>query len=245
MNPKTPAPNNNESQAPKRVDLSAVWDETASRFDSDVNTIEKTSFLWYLRKKLVKQAKGHVLEVSVGTGRNFKYYSLDACKSITFLDQSWPMLEIAKAKWQHMYPKNDYRDLSPRKTEIKFHKQSASNFVDAPKEGYDTIIQTMGICSTPNPLETLEHLGGLLNPENGRLLLIEHGRGYYNWINLILDRDAHRHAEKYGCYHNRDIGEIIKKSGLVVESIRRPFWWNLGTVWVVEARAPTGSGVIE
>ena len=220
----------------QKVNLSAVWDETAARFDSDVELEEKTSCLWYLRNRLVRQASGHVLEVSVGTGRNFRYYNLDACKSLTFLDQSWPMLEVAKAKWRHLYPKSAYLDKSPENTKIAFKKQAAREITEKPVEGYDTIIQTMGACSTPDPAETLSHLGTLLNQQTGRILLIEHGRGYYNWINYILDRDAHRHAEKYGCYHNRDIGSIVKESGLIIESIRRPIWWNLGTVWVIEAR---------
>ena len=230
MNPKEKRHNESLEPFAERVNQVAVWDEKADNFDSDVDLVEKTSCLWYLRRKLVKQAHGHILEVSAGTGRNFKYYNLDACKSITFLDQSWPMLEIAKRKWQEQYP------TAPSGTNIAFKKQSALRMQEKPKEGYDTIIQTMGVCSTPQPAETLGHLGSLLKPSTGRLLLIEHGRGYYNWINYILDRDAHRHAQKYGCYHNRDIDAIVKESGLVVEKMTRPFWWNLGTVWVIEAR---------
>ena len=230
VNPKEKRQNEAFEQTPERVDLTAIWDEKAEGFDSAVDLVEKTSCLWYLRRKLVKQAQGHVLEVSAGTGRNFKHYNLNACKSITFLDQSWPMLEIARRKWQEQHPQ------APSETVIAFKKQAALRMRERPSKGYDTIVQTMGVCSTPQPAETLAHLGSLLNPETGRLLLIEHGRGYYNWINYILDRDAHRHAQKYGCYHNRDIESIVKNSGLVVEKMTRPFWWNLGTVWVIEAR---------
>ena len=240
MSPKDKAENRETRDGEPEIDLSAVYDEAAANFDSDVSFVEKTSMLWYIRRKLIKKAKGHVLEVSVGTGMNFKYYHLDACRSITFLDQSGPMLEIAKQKWKHLYPKTPYLDKSPGDTRIAFRQQSALDALDVPRGGYDTIIQPMGVCSTPVPAQLLSHLGTLLNQKTGKILLIEHGRGYYNWINYILDRDARRHAEKYGCYHNRDIGTIVEQSGLVVESIRRPFWWNLGTVWVIEAR-PKGS----
>lgn len=236
MNPKAKTTSQPVEKIQPEVDLSAVYDEIAERFDSEVSVTERTACLGYLRRKLVKQAKGHVLEVSVGTGLNFKHYNLDACKSVTFLDQSGPMLEIAKKKWQHMYPKTSFYDRSPENTKIAFRKQSAMDPLEKPRDGYDTIVQTMGACSTPVPAETLSHLGDLLNQKTGRLLLIEHGRGYYNWINYILDSDAHRHAEKYGCYHNRDIGKVLRESGLVVERIRRPYWWNLGTIWVIEAR---------
>ena len=214
-------------------DTSDRYNDLAQSFDNEVDTTETLSGIDALRKRLVNQATGHVLETSVGTGRNAKYYNLRACKSIIFLDQSGPMLEIARQKWKELHPK------LPTETKIAFRRQAALELTDAPEDGYDTIIQTMGVCSTPVPVDTLRHLGGMLNPRTGRLLLIEHGRGYYDWINFILDRSARGHGEKYGCYHNRDIGEIVKQSGLVVQKMERPHWWNLGTVWVVEAR-PSG-----
>ena len=170
------------------------------------------------------------MEVSVGTGRNAKYYDMTACKSITFVDQSGPMLKIAKQKWRELYPK------PVAGTPVAFRKQSAIDPLETPKDGFDTIIQTMGVCSTTIPAETLSHLGTLLNSRTGRLLLIEHGAGHYDWLNNILDNDAARHAQKHGCRHNKNIRKVLEDSGLVVEKMRRPYWWNLGTVWIIEAR---------
>ena len=211
-------------------DVSSRYDATAPDFDSEVKTIERTSLIWLMRRRLVGQAEGHVLEASAGTGRNHSYYNTDKCKSITFVDQSAPMVEVALQKWKELYP----RPLP--NTQVSFKQKSALELTEKPKDGYDTIIQSMGICSTPTPAETLAHLGTLLNQKTGRILLIEHGRGYYEWINKYLDQTAPRHAEQFGCYYNRDIRKILDESGLVVERIRRPYWWNLGTVWVVEAR---------
>jgi ubiquinone/menaquinone biosynthesis C-methylase UbiE len=47
------------------------------------------------RKKLLSYAKGNVLEVGVGCGRNFAYYPTD-CTSITAVDFSSQMIECAK-----------------------------------------------------------------------------------------------------------------------------------------------------
>jgi methyltransferase OMS1, mitochondrial len=41
-----------------------------------------------------------VLEVSVGTGRNLKYYPVEKCKSITLVDTSKEMVEEAKKKFK-------------------------------------------------------------------------------------------------------------------------------------------------
>ncbi|KAG8525943.1 uncharacterized protein KY384_000705 [Bacidia gigantensis] len=211
-------------------DVSGCYNEIANKFDSEVGGVETTTLLWLLRRRLVSQVDGHVLEVSAGTGRNHKYYNVKACKSITFVDQSAPMLEIAIQKWKDLWPQ------PPPDTAIAFKRQATLDIKEKPKNGYDYIIQSMGVCSTPVAAETIAHLGTLLNQKTGRILLLEHGRGRYNWINNFLDRSAARHAERFGCYHNKDIREIIEESGLVIERIDRPYWWNMGTVWVVEAR---------
>jgi len=67
----------------------------------------------------------------------------------------------------------------------------------------------------------------------GRILLLEHGRGYYGWLNNVLDGLAASHADHYGCWWNRDIGAIVKESGLEVEYIRR---YHIGTTWEVVLR---------
>ena len=140
------------------------------------------------------------------------------------------MLQIAMKKWRELHPK------PVPDTAIAFRKQSALDPLEMPKDGYDTIVQTMGVCSTPIPAETLSHLGTLLNPKTGRFLLLEHGASFYDWVNRILDSSAPHHAKQYGCRHNKDIGRVLEQSGLVVEKMNRPYWWNLGTVWVIEAR---------
>ena len=98
---------------------------------------------------------------------------------------------------------------------------------------YDTVVQTMGLCSTPQPAELLRRLGALTRPDGGRVLLLEHGRGYYGWVNWVLDRTAGAHAAKHGCWWNRDVGALVRESGLVVERVERR---HLGTLWLVELR---------
>lgn len=143
------------------------------------------------------------------------------------------MVEIARKKWQALHP-----DFEP----AAFYTQSAQLPLPAqPREGFTTVVQTMGICSTPHPAAALAHLGSLAHPSEGRVLLLEHGRSYYEWINWILDRSAARHADRHGCWFNRDVGEVVRGSGLVVERVERS---QFGTVWYVEARPP-GGGVGE
>lgn len=122
----------------------------------------------------------------------------------------------------------------PNYTSTTFLAQPATHPIPtAPPTGYDTVLQTMGLCSTPDPVAHLRHLGTLANQEHGQILLLEHGRSHYGWVNRILDNLAKHHADRYGCWWNRDIGRIVEESGLVVGRVRR---YGLGTTWWVELR---------
>ncbi|OEH73762.1 AAA family protein [Cyclospora cayetanensis] len=50
------------------------------------------------RKELIQQAKGDVLEVAAGTGRNFRYYDNARVRSLTVTDFCSPMVEEARTK---------------------------------------------------------------------------------------------------------------------------------------------------
>lgn len=67
---------------------------------------------------------------------------------------------------------------------------------------------------------------------DGKILLLEHGRGYFDFMNNALDDDAHAHAAKWGCWWNRPIGELVDESTLEVESTSR---WHFGTTWMITA----------
>lgn len=196
-------------------------------------------------------ARGDVLEVSCGTGRNMDYYELgerrglnekgraevQGCRSVTFVDLSPEMVEIARQKFEKLYPEF---------TKVAFRAQDAREVTPSPtdkspsitsKPYFDTVLQTMGLCSTPDPVGLLRHLGTITEPEHGRILLLEHGRSHYNWLNSILDNLAAAHADRHGCWWNRDIGEIVEQSGLEVVEVKR---YHLGTTWRVVLRPKRG-----
>lgn len=210
-------------------DVSDRYNTTAKDFDDEVNLTERVMGIGLLRKSLTKRASGDVLEVSVGTGRNMSYYKLKKCKSITMVDQSGEMIAIARQK---------FKDVHPRYKACTFLTQSALDHIICPTSGgFDTIVQTMGLCSTPHPSELLTHLGSLANPSHGQILLLEHGRSHYAWLNRLLDRSAPAHADRHGCWWNRDIGKIVEESGLDVVKIKR---YHLGTTWWVELKPQEG-----
>ncbi|KAJ5808529.1 ubiquinone/menaquinone biosynthesis-related protein [Penicillium riverlandense] len=217
-------------------DVSDRYNDTASGFDADVETSEKVMRIGAKRKALLQLARGNTLEVSCGTGRNLEFYELgerrgvddkghaqvSGCRSVTFVDLSPQMVEITRRKFESLYP--DFRFATFRAQDAGAVQPPATPAMPY----YDTIVQTMGLCSMPDPVATLRHLGSITEPRHGRILLLEHGRSHYDWVNRILDNLAAAHADRHGCWWNRDIGEIIRESGLEVVEEKR---YHLGTTY--------------
>ena len=240
--------------APQDFDFSHRFNATARAFDDDVEFTEWFGGINKLRKGLVQQAHGDVLEAAVGTGRNSKLYDMKSgrIKSLTALDQSKEMIEVAKAKWEESHRKDEQcrfmtssaLDSLPSVSDVNDKQESG---------GYDTIISTMSLCSIPGPSIFLRNLASHLSHEDtgvsrashsvqgsnknppSRILLLEHGRSYYAWVNKLLDRSASLHARQHGCWWNRDIGKIASDSGLEIVNMERK---HLGTTWVLELGLP-------
>ncbi|EME77282.1 uncharacterized protein MYCFIDRAFT_217033 [Pseudocercospora fijiensis CIRAD86] len=247
-----PCQNASIADISQQKDVVARYDDTADSFDSEVGFSEWLMGINKTRKQLAHMCHGHVLEVSCGTGRNLGYYdySEGGCvDSLTFVDISPQMIEVCKKKWIALFQRTHASSSRfggggvKHGMSIRFLPASALGPMPLaptePPRKYDTIIQTMGLCSTTSPVELLENMVKYLdtsNPES-KILLLEHGRSYQEWLNRILDNSAEKHAEIHGCWFNRDIGALVAdaaaKTGLeVVREKRRHF----GTTWLFELR---------
>ncbi|KAL8766815.1 MAG: hypothetical protein Q9194_006158, partial [Teloschistes cf. exilis] len=238
--------------APQDFDFSHRFDATATGFDQEVNSTEWLTGVTKMRRRIVQKAHGNVLEAAVGTGRNSDFYDLGRIKSLTLLDQSREMLEVARAKWKKTHGEDKQCRLLPWSALDPVPPPPADSN-DQGVEGYDTIIATLSLCSIIGPSLFLRNLAGHLAPQHtnrpvtsdtppdsnsappARIYLLEHGRSYYPWLNKILDRTASAHASKHGCWWNRDIGKIAEDSGLEVINLQRR---HFGTTWSVELRLP-------
>lgn len=229
----------------QQKDVSGVYDNTADDFDGEVGLSEMLMGVNRMRKSLAQQCTGHVLEVSCGTGRNLSYYDVwkkGHVESLTFVDLSPQMVDVCKKKWEILMGKK-LNKLNPNLI-VRFLPASALGAMPfaptspTPRK-YDTVIQTMGLCSTPSPVELLANMVQYLDTDNpdSRILLLEHGRSYRQWLNNILDNSAEKHAEIHGCWFNRDIGALVedaaRQTGLEIVTQRR---FHLGTTWVFELK---------
>ncbi|PVH83123.1 S-adenosyl-L-methionine-dependent methyltransferase [Cadophora sp. DSE1049] len=258
---------NQEGDGPRKTtpdeqeDVSKRYDQIAKTFDNTVDSTESMMGITSLRQKLVSQAVGDVLEVSIGTGRNLEFYSFDfrgyqgvgkvdekgyikkgKVRSLTAVDKSGEMLVIAHEKFGKMFPgilgvRWIIADAA-EKGAIPGPPRGANERSGNLEKKYDTVVQTMGLCSVSDPVALLRNLGECVKEDEGRILLLEHGRGKWEWLNKYLDRSAEGHAKLYGCWWNRDMRSIVEESGLEVVKIETPKWWHGGTTWWIELKKP-------
>lgn len=116
-------------------------------------------FLSQWRKTLWHKVAGkHVLEVGVGTGKNFPYYPENT--RITALDFSEKMLEQAKLKQQYQHVSVD----------LELMDVQSLCYAD---NSFDTVIATFVFCSVPKPHKGLQEIYRVCKP-GGQVLLLEH-----------------------------------------------------------------------
>eukprot|EP00803_Ostreobium_quekettii_P007366 evm.model.scf_89.3 EVM.evm.TU.scf_89.3 scf_89:6364-8197(-) len=182
--------------------VGGVFDRLASQYDGNIAWDEAVMGISLMRWWLMKDIKGDVLEISSGTGRNLPYYTISQLRSLTLLDTSQNMLDLAKKKYKEIAWNTD----GAYKVKTQFVCASAASLFSntgAPRshaenipERFDVVVDTFGLCSHEDPVAELRAVANVLRP-GGKLILLEHGRGHYAWINNMLDESAREHFRKY------------------------------------------------
>ncbi|CAA17784.1 Methyltransferase [Schizosaccharomyces pombe] len=197
----------------------SIYNQIADKYSRKITREEIFSGIYFLRYFLLRNAKGDVLEVGSGPGTNFPFYKWKKINTLTLVEPAEKMREIADARAKKKVPPN------------VLYRQFADLRQLPPNQSYDTIIQTFCICSQEKAVEQLNNYRSLLRSD-GRILLIEHGKGKYKFLNRILNAYAESHYESWGCVWNRDIEQLLEDSELTIDSCKR---FNFGTTYVIEA----------
>ena len=127
-------------------------------FDAMEGLMEKVFFsLW--RKIVWQKIEGeNILEIGVGTGKNFSFYP--SGKDITAIDFSDKMLNRAaqKAKKHHI------------EVNLQLMDVQSLEFAD---NTFDTVIATFVFCSVPDPTQGLKEVQRVCK-QGGKVVLLEH-----------------------------------------------------------------------
>ncbi len=147
------------------------YDRLAPYFDALEGVLEGAFFKKW-RQRLWQQAKGpDILEVGVGTGKNFPFYPPDA--RITAIDFSEKMLQRAIEKKQ--------RD--GVKVDLYLQDVESLPYAD---NSFDTVVATFVFCSVPHPKKGLMELYRVCKP-GGQVLLLEHVLSSYKVMAMMMN----------------------------------------------------------
>ncbi|MFO7849676.1 MAG: class I SAM-dependent methyltransferase, partial [Spirochaetia bacterium] len=161
------------------------------------------------RQELLAGARGRVLEVGVGTGKNLPYYPDHA--EVTAIDFSPNMIERARQRRDELQLKN-----------IELREMDVQD-LDFSDGSFDTIVSTCVFCSVPLPIAGLRELRRVLNPE-GRMLMMEHVRSEKPVAGLMMDILNPLPFYIYGANINRRTIENLGEAGFT--RIRQKNLWG-------------------
>src|SRR6266567_4339854 len=133
----------------------ARWDRHASAYDRQIRFFERALFGGG-REWVCSRARGDVLEVAIGTGRNLPFYAPDV--RLTGVEFSPKMLAVAAAR---------SRELG-REVDLRLGDAQALEF---PDESFDTVVFTLALCSIPDDRRAVGEAARVLRP-GGTLVLL-------------------------------------------------------------------------
>ena len=195
------------------------YDELADTYDRFVSYAE-TLLFGGGRRWVCEQACGEVLEIAVGTGRNFPYYAKDV--RLTGVDISPAMLAIAAQR----------ADELGRDIELRVGDAQA---LDLPGGRFDTVVSTLALCSIPDDRRAVAEVWHVLRP-GGRFLLLEHVRSPILPVRVV-QRLLDPLFVRFGADHLlREPLDHLAAEGFVVDRLERSKW---GIVERVSAHKPT------
>jgi methyltransferase OMS1 len=217
-----------------------VWDQIAAKYDREIASHESSLGIDDLRKELVALARGRVLELAAGTGRNLPFYSPAQCSEVRITDRSGAMLEEAR---QALARQEGRAGAPPGLARaVVFEECDASKerlpYAD---DAFDTVVDTFGLCSYDEPAHVLAEMRRVARP-GGRVLLLEHGRSRFSLLTRYLDWRAPCHAAHWGCWWNRDIEALVRGADMEVERLETH---HMGTSYLVVLRKGGGAAPTE
>ncbi len=195
------------------------YDRIADKYDRFIGVSEKLLF-GSGRQWLCEQASGDVLEIAVGTGRNFPYYPTGV--RLTGIDISPAMLAIAERRANEL----------GRDVELRVGDAQA---LDLPDARFDTVVSTLALCSIPDDRRAVTEIRRVLRP-GGRFLLLEHVRSpifLLRAVQRLLDPIFVRFAADHVL---REPLDHLAAERFVVDRLERSKW---GIVERVSAHLPT------
>ncbi|MBO8174257.1 MAG: class I SAM-dependent methyltransferase [Thermococcus sp.] len=184
------------------------YDKFSKIYDSFESLMERRAFSKY-RKKALSLARGKVLEVGVGTGKNLPYYPKDV--EVIGIDFSKGMLEKAERRRKELGLEN-----------VKLMLMDVQN-LEFEDEMFDTIVSTFVFCTVPNPIKGLKEVYRVLKP-GGKAIFLEHMKSKSKLLNILLYLMDPITKALVGTSMVRETQKNIEKAGFKIEKVENLFF---------------------
>ena len=165
----------------------------------------RNRLLDHYRQRTIETARGLVLEVGVGCGRDLPLYR-PAVAHVIAIDPSTELLRLAS------------RRVADSRVPVSLFRASAERLPLADAV-FDTIVMTWTLCSIPNPMAALIEMRRVLKP-GGRLFFVEHGLSpesqtarWQHWLTPCWKRIGG------GCHLDRKMDDLIRAAGFQINAI--------------------------
>jgi SAM-dependent methyltransferase len=154
-----------------------------------------------LRRRLLKDARGRVLEIGAGTGRNVAHYPVGT--DVVFTEPEEPMARRLERRGRSVI-------------------RAGAESLPFPPGSFDTVVSTLVLCTVGDLDASVREIRRVLVPD-GRLLVLEHVRAEDG---SALGRWQDRLARPWravmgGCNCNRRTVEALERGGFDVSRLKR------------------------
>ena len=159
------------------------------------------------RDRTLAPARGRILEIGFGTGRNLGHYP-PTVRRIEAVDPDLDLDSVSMPRIAHA------------SIEVDFHHLNAEHlpFED---ERFDTVVSTFTLCSIPDVVHALGEVRRVLKP-GGQFLFLEHGRspepGVARWQSRL---NRVWMPVSGGCRLDRPVRDLIDNAGLEIGPLQQ------------------------
>lgn len=194
-----------------------LQDKAAPKYDRTMGRWEKVLFSGG-REWVCSQARGDVLEIAIGTGRNLPHYPADV--RLTAIELSPQMFGIARKR---------AADLG-REVDLRLGDAEALDFPDA---SFDTVVCTFALCTIPDDRKAVAEAKRVLRP-GGRFVAIEHVGSPVRVVRAVERLLEPITVRVEGDHLTREPVKHLTAEGFTVERLERSKWGIVERVLAVK-----------
>lgn len=160
-----------------------------------------------LRRDLLKEVSGAVLEIGLGTGLNLPHYPKTVARLHAVEPEVFMQERLVRRIKEAPFPVDVTR--------------VSAEVLPLADQSFDFAVSTWTLCTIPDPIKALREIRRILKP-GGRCLFLEHGRSNNERVAIWQDRlNPLQNVIGCGCNLNRRIDELVEQAEFQIGHLDR------------------------